>query len=84
MPDLPRLAGLLRRIADRIDYCGAPKLTGFSFTFETGEGIRWRHDGRGCPVAYLGDEQYERAHSEADSDRHLRHGATATEGDGGG
>lgn len=58
-------SGFLRRIADRIDREGAPKGTGFSFTFERGEGIRFREDGRGCRVWCLGDEEYERAHSEA-------------------
>ncbi len=83
MADLPRLANWLRTFADRIDYHGAPKLTGFTFTFETGEGIRWRHDGKGCPVAYLGDVQYERAHTEADCNRrHPDPDATTTEGGG--
>jgi hypothetical protein len=60
------LAYHLRRIADRIDHAGAPKIVHWSFTFETGEGIRFRDDGRGCPLAYLGDAAYERAHAEAD------------------
>ena len=56
-------------MADRIDRGGAPKFTGFSFTFETGEGIRFRDDSKGCPIVYLGDADYERAHAEADSNR---------------
>lgn len=61
-------AGLLRRIADRIDRKGAPKSMGsYSFTFERGEGLRVRRDGRGCPLWYLGDDDYERAHTEADN-----------------
>ena len=67
MPNLPRLAHWLRTWADRIDDRGAPKHTGFSFTFEAGEGIRWRDDGKGCPIYYYGAEDYKRAHSEADS-----------------
>ncbi len=59
----------LRCLADRIDYSMAPRVPGFSFTFERGEGIRWRQDGKGCPVLYQGDANYERAHSEADSNR---------------
>lgn len=55
----------LRKWADRIDHHGAPKLTSYSFTFETGEGIRFRDDGRGCRIAYLGDDEYEKAHTEA-------------------
>lgn len=59
-------SGLLRRIADRIDHQNAPRITNWSFTFEDGEGIRFREDGKGCPVAYFA-EDYERAHTEADS-----------------
>lgn len=58
--------GLLRRLADRIDYANAPKAIGTSFTFECGEGIRFRDDRRGCPLWYLGDDDYQRAHDEAD------------------
>jgi hypothetical protein len=39
---------------------------GWSFTFEPGEGIRFREDGKGCPLAYLSAADYDRAHSEAD------------------
>jgi hypothetical protein len=60
-------AAWLRQVADRIDHAGAPKLTGWSFTFEQGQGLVFRQDGRGCPVAYLGDADYERAHAEAGS-----------------
>lgn len=62
-----RLARLMRRWADRLDYPGAPKCTGYSFTFEHEQGIRFRDDGRGCPLWYLGDADYERAHTEADA-----------------
>lgn len=61
------LARYLRRWADRIDYEGAPKLMGWYFTFETGEGIRFRQDKRGCRLAYLGDAEYDKAHTQADS-----------------
>jgi hypothetical protein len=61
-----RLAGFLRRAADRIDHAGAPKLIHWSFTFENRRGIVFREDGRGCPLAYLGDAAYSRAHDEAD------------------
>jgi hypothetical protein len=60
-----RAAYWLRRIADRIDHHGAPKLIGWWFTFEEGRGIVFRDDGRGCRLAYLGDEQYELAHDQA-------------------
>lgn len=60
-----RLARWLRDLADRIDYAGAPRGVNYSFTIEPGEGIRFRQDGRGCPLWYLGDEDYLRAHHEA-------------------
>jgi hypothetical protein len=59
------LADGLRRLADRIDHAGAPKLTGWTFTFEDYRGIVFREDGRGCRVAYLGDAEYEKAHDQA-------------------
>lgn len=55
----------LRRLADRIDHRGAPKVTNWTFTFELGRGLVFRRDGRGCPVAYLGDDEFEKAHAEA-------------------
>jgi hypothetical protein len=58
------VARWLRRIADRLDYAGSPKLMSWSFTYELGEGIRFRRDGKGCPLAYLGDDAYERAHAD--------------------
>lgn len=64
---LSGFAGLLRRIADRIDPAGAPRATGRSFTFELHEGIRFRDDGRGCPLWYLGEADYLRAHDESDT-----------------
>lgn len=58
--------GLLRRLADRIQREGAPKkMSEYSFTFERGEGLKFRKDGRGCPLWYFSDD-YERAHTEAD------------------
>lgn len=60
-----RLAKLLRRLADRIDYHGAPKATHLSFTFERGQGLVVNEDGRGCRLWYLGDDQYAKAHAEA-------------------
>jgi hypothetical protein len=59
----------LRHAADRIDYDGAPKIIRpYSFTFEEGEGIRFREDGKGCHLAYLGGEaNYRRAHDESDT-----------------
>ncbi len=58
------LAEWLRRVADRIDYAGAPKAMSWSFTFEEGEGIRFRQDGRGCRLWYRGNSDYDRAWSE--------------------
>jgi hypothetical protein len=50
------LARWLRTLADRIDYEGAPKATHWTFTFELYEGIRFREDGKGCRLWYLGSE----------------------------
>lgn len=63
-----RLGWRLRRLADRIDYHGAPRAIGWSFTFEHREGIRFRNDGKGCQLWYLGEEDYQRAHTEADTE----------------
>jgi hypothetical protein len=62
-----RLAWWLRCAADRIDHAGAPKLTHWTFTFEKYQGVRFREDGRGCRVAYLGDAEYEKAHSHSET-----------------
>lgn len=65
---MKRLARWLRNFADRIDPGGAPRaLTSSSFTFEHQRGIVFRDDGRGCPLGYLGEDSYERAHTEADT-----------------
>ncbi|AMU55782.1 hypothetical protein PP336_14485 [Mycobacteroides abscessus] len=66
------VAKRLRYLADRLDDAGAPKTTGMTFTFEPGIGTVVHgvdfHDpnrGRGCRLAYLGDDEYEKAHTEA-------------------
>lgn len=63
---MKRLARWLRDLADRIDRDGAPKLTHWTWTFELGQGARFREDGKGCRVAYLGDAEYEKAHTQSD------------------
>jgi len=64
---LSGFSGLLRRIADRLDPASTPRrMSSHSFTFEEGEGIRFRSDGKGCPLWYLGEDDYSRAHVEAD------------------
>ncbi|MBN6054542.1 hypothetical protein JYK22_21550, partial [Nonomuraea sp. RK-328] len=68
MPNLPRLAAWLRKWADRVDDSGAIKRAHVSFTFERGKGQVVRDDGRGCPL-YFVQSDYERAHSEADSNQ---------------
>lgn len=60
-----RFARWLRRLADAIDCEGSPGRVHWSFTVEPGKGIRFRQDGRGCPLWYLGDADYLRAHREA-------------------
>lgn len=57
----------LRKYADRIDWAGAPKLTHWTFTIEKHRGVVFREDGRGCRVAYLGNDEYEKCHTEADN-----------------
>jgi hypothetical protein len=68
---LAGFAGLLRRWADRISPETGPHSIHWSFTFEDGAGVRFRDDGRGCPLWYPGEDDYERAHSEADT-AHVR------------
>lgn len=63
-----RAARRLRFLADRIDHHGAPKRAHWTFTFENREGIRFREDGRGCPLWHYGGDDYQRAHTEADSE----------------
>lgn len=62
-----RLARRLSFLADRIDPKGAPRAIGWAFTIEDRRGQVWR-DGttQGCPVWYLGEDDYERAFTEAD------------------
>ena len=60
-----RIADVLRKYADRLDDAGAPKAMSVRFTFEDRVGIVFRDDGRGCRLWYLGDVDYERAHTEA-------------------
>ncbi len=61
------LARRLRYLADRIDPAHAPRALHWSFTFERGEGIRFREDSRGCRLWYISTADYDRAHTEADS-----------------
>lgn len=63
------IAKHMRFTADRIDDYGAPRLmTALTFTFEEGEGIRTRTDGKGCKLWYIGRDDYEEAFTEADTD----------------
>lgn len=64
-PRRGRIADRLRFWADRLDRPGAPKATHVRFTFEDRIGIVFRDDGRGCRLWYYGDQDYERAHTEA-------------------
>ena len=48
-----------------LPYQEQPKLLGWSFTFENHKGVVFNQDGRGCPLMYFNDEEYERAHNEA-------------------
>jgi hypothetical protein len=62
-----RIGWLLRLLADRIDRDGAPRYMSYSFTFERGQGIRFREGGRGCPLWYSGRADYARAYDEAEA-----------------
>jgi hypothetical protein len=69
---LSGFAGLLRRVADRIDHAGSPKAVGWSFTFEQGRGIVFREGhNMGCPLWYLGDDDHDLAYDRAE-DRPVR------------
>jgi hypothetical protein len=62
-----RIGRALRTLADRIDDHGAPRATGWTFTFERNRGMVF-HDiqaRRGCPVWYIGQDDYAKAHTEA-------------------
>jgi len=63
-----RIAHWMRTLADRLDHRGAPKCIGWTFTFEHKRGLVFREDGKGCPLWYYGDDNYQRAHTEADTD----------------
>lgn len=72
------IAGKLRTYADRIDPDGAPRYMGpYSFTIEHLRGVVFREDGKGCPLAYFG-EDYRRAHAEADTDHAIVDWANGT------
>lgn len=69
MPDLRAALGRrLRNAADRIDPTHAPRGSGMSFTFEVGKGAVLRWDRHGRPLWYLGEDDYGRAYSEADTE----------------
>lgn len=65
-----RIARRLRTIADRIDREHAPRRTHLSFTYKPTipgrqGGAFVNADGIGCPLWYLSEDDYERAHTEA-------------------
>ncbi len=66
-PMRDQLGEAIHRFADRLSPATARRLTGMSFTYERGEGVRFRRDRRGCPIAYLSEYDYDRAHTEADT-----------------
>lgn len=57
-----RIAHRLRIWADRLAPEDAPRKTCISFEFVTGKGIVTNTDGHGCPLWYLGMDDYARAH----------------------
>lgn len=63
-----RFAWWLRMLGDGISPDTGPRGTSpYSFTFEAGEGIRFREDHRGCPLWYMAEDG-DRAHDEADTE----------------
>lgn len=62
-----RVAHRMRIWADRLDVHGAPKRTSWRFTYEDNVGIVFRDDGRGCKLWYYGDDDFDKAHTESDS-----------------
>ena len=57
------IATRLRYLADRIDPHGAPRFTGYHFRIVPGRGIVFEaRTDRGCPLWYLGQDDYEKAH----------------------
>lgn len=63
-----RFAWWLRMLGDRISPDTGPRgASPYRFTFEEGEGIRFREDGRGCPIWYMA-EDWHLAHDEADTE----------------
>ncbi len=67
-----RVAGWLRLWSDRLDHRGAVKATGMTMTLERGRGwVLHGYDdpmrGRGFLVCYAGDDEYDRAHTEAEN-----------------
>lgn len=63
---LQLIADTMRLLADRLDPAGAPRALGYHFTFESGKGLVFNDQGRGCRLWYLGDAEYDLAHTEAD------------------
>lgn len=55
-----------------LDPDGAPRCTGLTFTFEWKKGTVMREDGRGCPLWYLGTDDYRKAHADADTNWSMR------------
>lgn len=58
-----RIGRWLRAWADRIDYHGAYRITGYTFTMRPGEGLQVQWGGDGCPIVYSGEDNYQRAHA---------------------
>jgi len=45
-----------------MDWEGAPKRTSWSFTFEENLGVVFSQEGKGCPVWYYGNADFQRAY----------------------
>lgn len=66
-----RIASRLRCWADRLDDRGATKVTGMTITMEQGHGFVLHQNTRGSHggmrVCYVGDDEYDKAYTEADN-----------------
>lgn len=60
----------MRKWADRIDPRGAPKIMGWRFRFVLHQGIVFDDKGPGAQLAYLGDDEYEKAFELRDGKLH--------------
>lgn len=69
------LMELCYRMVERVDRRAVPKMTPWAFTFEIRQGVVFNDTGcsserRGCRLAYLDDNEYERAFTDSNTMSH--------------